>query len=369
LRRTRLTAALVAALVVSGCKPGPPVPPEAKEATALELRLWRAGASVYAAEDYGRYRERLKNALSALDGEAAKLGWFRDYAAVKADLRSVLDLGGEVLARVEGLKTARAASFGAESAKLTGRILELQEITVRLNEKGEARRALATAELILAEAQSLNGKAAFESVPARLNAARIQVDRAEAALSAFLDRYLDPGQVRMWKSWVAGTVEDSRRDGATAFVVDKLEGVLTVYRAGKPAREFSVGLGMNGFSDKLHSGDNATPEGRYKIIKKIPRSQFYKALLINYPNDEDKARFERAKKEGRLEAGTGIGGLIEIHGGGQDSLTRGCISLEDDDMDVLFGLAAVGTPVTIVGSLTTDHPIFSALKKKAHESK
>jgi hypothetical protein len=364
LRRTRLIAALVAALVVFGCKPGTPVPPEAKEASALELRLWRAGASVYAAEDYGRFRERFKAARTSLAKEEAKLGWFRDYRSVQADFREVLAFGDEVLTRVEAQKRAKAESFGSETEALTARILELQEITLRLNEKGEARRALATAELILAEAQTLNGKASFEGVPARLSAARLGIERAESALAAFLDRYLDAGQVRMWKSWVERTIEGSRRDGTTALVVNKLEGALTVYRAGKPLRIFSVGLGMNGFSDKLHSGDNATPEGLYKIIKKIPRSQYHKALLINYPNDEDKARFERAKKEGRLESGTGIGGMIEIHGGGQDSLTRGCVSLEDADMDVLFGLVAVGTPVTIVGSLASDHPIFAALKKR-----
>ncbi|MBN2206884.1 MAG: L,D-transpeptidase [Candidatus Aminicenantes bacterium] len=328
------------------------------------MRLWRAGASVYAAEDYGRYRERFKTARAALDRESAKLSWFRDYEAVQAELRSVLDFGHGVLDRVEGLKKVKAEAFGTEVGALTERILELQDITLRLNEKGAARRALARAELILAEAQALNGKAAFDALPGKLEAARSLIGLAETVLSDFLERFQDPVQVETWKRWVERTIEGSRRDGTAALVVNKIEGNLTVYRAGRPVRRFSVGLGMNGFSDKLHSGDNATPEGFYKVIKKIPRSQFYKALLIDYPNDEDKARFERAKKEGRLEAGAGIGGLIEIHGGGQDSLTRGCISLEDSDMDTLFAMVAVGVPVTIVGSLTTDLPIFDALGKK-----
>lgn len=364
MRRTRLIAALVVALFAFGCKTGSPVPPEADEASALELRLWRAGASVFAAEDYGRFRERFKAARSVLDRETAKLSWFRDYDAARDELRSVLEFGNEVLARVESQKRDRSEAFVAEAGALAGRIVELQDITLRLNEKGEARRALATAELILAEARALNGKEAFDSLPAKLEAARAQVGRAETALAYFLGRYLDNSQVRVWKRWVDQTVDASRRSGTTAIVVNKLEGDLTVYRAGRSVRSFRVGLGMNGFSDKLHSGDNATPEGLYKIIKKIPHSQYHKALLINYPNDEDKAAFERAKREGRLEAGTAIGGLIEIHGGGQDSLTRGCISLEDADMDSLYVLVAVGTPVTIVGSLATNHPIFAAIQKK-----
>jgi len=364
LHRTRLTAALVAALFAFGCRTGPPVPPEAKQAFELELRLWRAGASVYAAEAYGGFRERLKAAQTGLERESAKLGWFRDHQKAGAEFRAVLALGADILARVEAQKKAKADSFGAEAEFLARRIIELQEITLRLNEKGEARRSLALAELAMAEVQTLNDKAAFETIPGKLVSVRGMIGRSEAALAAFLERYLDPAQVKMWKSWVDRTIEDSKRAGTTAFVVNKIERTMTVFRAGKSVRSFDVGLGMNGFSDKLHSGDNATPEGLYKIIKKIPNSQFYKALLINYPNEEDRARFERARKNGSLDSRTGIGGLIEIHGGGKDTLTRGCIGLEDTDMDVVFNLAAVGTPVTIVGALETDHPILAAVKKR-----
>ena len=45
-------------------------------------------------------------------------------------------------------------------------------------------------------------------------------------------------------------------------------------------------------------GDYATPEGRYRIEKKMPTSQYYKALLLDYPNAEDKKRFQLNKMEG-----------------------------------------------------------------------
>ena len=86
---------------------------------------------------------------------------------------------------------------------------------------------------------------------------------------------------------------------------------------------YDIGLGRFGLSDKMYSGDEATPEGRYKIIRKFPNSTFYKALLIDYPNEEDRESFARGKRAGTIPVKAGIGGEIEIHGGGKDSLTRG----------------------------------------------
>ncbi len=98
---------------------------------------------------------------------------------------------------------------------------------------------------------------------------------------------------------------------------------MIVYKKGVAVAEFDVGLGFNGLSDKLHSGDDATPEGRYRITKKNTASRFYKALLINYPNEEDRRRFAAAKQKREIPYWVGIGGLVEIHGGGEDSLTTG----------------------------------------------
>ncbi len=137
---------------------------------------------------------------------------------------------------------------------------------------------------------------------------------------------------------------------------------MIVYRKGVAVAEFDVGLGFNGLSDKLHSGDDATPEGRYQITKKIPASRFYKALLINYPNEEDRRRFASAKQRREIPYWVGIGGLVEIHGGGEDSLTRGCVSVDDKVMDELFAMVSVGTPVTIVGTLDRESPIVKAIR-------
>jgi murein L,D-transpeptidase YafK len=138
---------------------------------------------------------------------------------------------------------------------------------------------------------------------------------------------------------------------------------LTVYKGGQVYRSYPAGFGFNGLSNKMHSGDNATPEGRYHIIQKIASSQYYKALLIDYPNEEDRRRFAREKNRGAIPTTIGIGGDIEIHGGGQDSLTRGCISMDNDKLDELFSLVSVGTAVTIVGTNEMENYVIRALRK------
>ncbi|MFH1679588.1 MAG: L,D-transpeptidase, partial [Candidatus Eisenbacteria bacterium] len=46
------------------------------------------------------------------------------------------------------------------------------------------------------------------------------------------------------------------------------------------------------------------------------------------------------------------GGLIEIHGDGGrgNDWTKGCVALSNEHMDRIFDAAAIGTPVTIIGS-------------------
>ena len=54
-----------------------------------------------------------------------------------------------------------------------------------------------------------------------------------------------------------------------------------------------------------------------------------------------------------LPASAKIGGLIEIHGNGGKGIdwTEGCIALTDKEMDIVFKIVKVGTPVTIIGSM------------------
>jgi murein L,D-transpeptidase YafK len=138
-----------------------------------------------------------------------------------------------------------------------------------------------------------------------------------------------------------------------AIVIDKLDRRLYLLRDGRVAATFDADLGRNALSGKAAAGDGATPEGRYHITEKRANgaTRWYKALVLNYPNDEDKKAFEAMRRRGEIPRGRGPGSLIEIHGlgGKQSNWTDGCVALQNSSMDSLFAQVPTGTPVTIVG--------------------
>jgi L,D-peptidoglycan transpeptidase YkuD (ErfK/YbiS/YcfS/YnhG family) len=356
------TALFVLAVFFAGCQV-PPAPPEVQKSGIQEQALWRAGASVFASQDYADYLQALRSARQGYDLENKKLGWFRDYSRIAAEFRSVLKTGDDILAKVQAYKADKRSSLEEGARNVRAKMATLSDITLSLTERGQARKQLAMAEVYLHEADSLMDRARFEDASRRLSQAGDCVKDAEEAVMAFIARYLDRRQVDVWKKWTDETIAESREKGSLALVISKLERRLTVYKGGRVYRSYPIGLGFNGLSSKHHSGDNATPEGRYHIIQKITASQYYKALLIDYPNEDDRKRFAREKNRGAIPVTIGIGGDIEIHGGGPDSLTRGCISMDNEKMDELFGLVGIGTPVTIVGTNETENYVIRTLRK------
>jgi murein L,D-transpeptidase YafK len=133
---------------------------------------------------------------------------------------------------------------------------------------------------------------------------------------------------------------------------------------GRLAESYTVDLGSNVLDRKVAAGDQATPEGRYRIVRRLDdgESRYYKALLLDYPNEADRQRLEEHRENGEVSASARSGGLIEIHGeGGRGTnWTDGCVALANGDMDEIFRRAKVGTPVTIVGGNGRDG-IFSNL--------
>ncbi|MFH1176560.1 MAG: L,D-transpeptidase, partial [Acidobacteriota bacterium] len=188
----------------------------------------------------------------------------------------------------------------------------------------------------------------------KLQQAREAAQVVHRGWSGLHARFGDRALLRLWRAWVETTIAESRRNSSFAIIVDKLHRRLLLYRRGLPAGERAAELGANGLLRKEHSGDRATPEGLYRVVQlKVGRStRYYKALLINYPNDEDRERYAAGKRRGTIPRRAGIGSLIEIHGDGGEGRdwTDGCVALSNQDMDWLFARVEVGTPVTIVGT-------------------
>jgi lipoprotein-anchoring transpeptidase ErfK/SrfK len=241
------------------------------------------------------------------------------------------------------------------STKLTNvdhKLDHFEEYYAHLPLSGTTRQNFTSAKMRYMESKEAYERGDYKQVNVNLDVASQLITKSVAEAHKYLSDYFT--DLPKWRRWADETISSSKNNGSTAILVDKFAHRLYVYSNGKIKKEFHVELGPNWIGTKQYRGDKATPEGKYHVTKKKGRAQtkYYKALLINYPNEEDKARYNRNVKNGSIPK-RGIGNLIEIHGDGGKGInwTEGCVALTNDEMDKLFDLVSVGTPVTIVGSL------------------
>jgi L,D-peptidoglycan transpeptidase YkuD (ErfK/YbiS/YcfS/YnhG family) len=349
-------------LILPGCSSSP-LPPEVGLIERMNHDLWKAQAHVYAPEEYQSYETTLKNIMDDLIREEARFIWFRDYEPIAGRLKAVLRGGEGILKRVQERKEAKRVNTTKQLSELEERITGLDRLSLTINEGRLARRSLTKASLMIKEAGFFLDREDYEGADSRLIMASGYIKDSEDILLPIFNRYTDKTLIKKWKRWIDELVADSRERGIIAIVVSKIDRSLTIYKHGIPSKTYEIGIGRNGLADKLLAGDGATPEGSYRVIKKLARSRYHKALLLNYPNDGDRREFRRLKKMGLIPKRAGIGGLIEIHGGGKEGMTYGCVSLENRHMDELFELVPLGTPVAIVGTASLKDDISIIPKK------
>jgi lipoprotein-anchoring transpeptidase ErfK/SrfK len=326
---------------------------EAAERAVANLRQARGERW---APNAARSAERqLRAALAEHQRQQAQTFFFqRDYDPVRRMLKTAEDAARQALrvARDERERTRAAAQQAIDRA---GETLEVAESVAEVVPVGSYERMLLRkSQMAILEARILYYRDEFPVAEQRASLAGLQAGRVSDRAARVAARFTDPDAIRRWRRMINETVEWSRRNSLPAVVVSKEAHTLTLYDDGRPARSYRVELGYNSVRDKQHAGDNATPEGRYMITAKkaAGASRYYKALLLNYPNDEDRAQFQRLRRTGDLPRWATPGGLIEIHGeGGRGrDWTNGCVAMPNRDIDDLFARVGVGTPVTIVGT-------------------
>jgi murein L,D-transpeptidase YafK len=132
------------------------------------------------------------------------------------------------------------------------------------------------------------------------------------------------------------------------LVVEKSKRRMMAYSHGKLVHTFSdIQLGDAPVGHKQFEGDEKTPEGRYTIDSRNPRSRYHLSLHISYP---DAAARSFAAAQRRKP-----GGDIFIHGQ-PNSLplgrmsgdwTDGCIAVSNDEIEALWLAVNDGTPIEI----------------------
>ena len=137
---------------------------------------------------------------------------------------------------------------------------------------------------------------------------------------------------------------------ADSILILKKDHLLELLANGKVIRTYHVALGQGGLAPKQKEGDALTPEGHYTIDSRTAESHYHKALHVSYPSAQDRAR--------AAKLGVAPGGAIMIHGlpngkgyvGAAHRLydwTLGCVAVTDDEIDEIWNLVPVGTPVEI----------------------
>jgi lipoprotein-anchoring transpeptidase ErfK/SrfK len=313
-------------------------------------------------EEYEQYTKALTRARSNFVRENTRLVIFRNYTSVRSEFKQLLQTGDSIIRELEPKKQEFSRSVEEKMAFLHNQIERLKGLSGKMNEGRLARRDLIQAEVSLLEARKRYEMKDFPGADEKTAVIAGHITAAEKILYPIAKRYSDEQQIVKWQQWFHDTLAESRTKNIPAIVVNKSERTLTLYKNGSLKKSYKIGLGRNDSRDKLHAGDYATPEGKYRIIKKLPRSRYYKALLINYPNEDDRKQFGIARQKGLIPRQAGIGGLIEIHGGGKDSMTYGCIAMDNPHIGELYKMVTVGTPVTIVGAVDSKNRLTSVLQ-------
>ena len=146
-------------------------------------------------------------------------------------------------------------------------------------------------------------------------------------------------------------------------VVRKAERVLTLYSGQQAVKEYRVGLGGSPARDKERQGDRCTPTGDFYVCTRLERSRFHRFLGISYPAPNDAQRglkqglIDRSEHSAILRAhqkrrqppwNTRLGGAVGLHGGGSGmDWTLGCVAVENGEIEELFAVLPLGTPVRI----------------------
>lgn len=147
------------------------------------------------------------------------------------------------------------------------------------------------------------------------------------------------------------TLFAQKNNSIDSICVFKAKREMQVFYQSKLIKTINIGLGKNSVGSKKIQGDGKTPEGLYYIQKKNTNSQFYKSLLISYPNFKDIFYAKTHNKN--------AGGNICIHGlpkgyvdegvkNGMNDWTAGCIVIKNKDMDFIYEAVSEGIPILIL---------------------
>ena len=329
--------ALVGSL--SGCMEA--VPQDAVKAVEnIDRDLMELRAADFSPTDYAQFAEQWTALKARVQADEDLIRWPWEPNDLEVALRRLQEEGSRTVARLTMERESLRRSAEDKIARVENRFrmmtLQVSAIDSRLvlGQKSDE------TERFMKQAHTFYEQGRYDrSLDASDRAAQNLATQA-AVLSRELGRYADRDRISRWQEMAKGTITWSRIHRTSAIVINKADRVLTLYRNGQKVLSYHVQLGFNGIREKQYQEDGATPEGRYRINSKVGQgqAQFYRALVLDYPNEDDRRRYQLGRKTGQIPASRAIGGQIEIHGVENKLMaqTLGCVMLDNQQMAHLY---------------------------------
>lgn len=344
------------------------IPPELVSAIeTIDQQLVALKAPEIAPEEYARFVRQWVPLRARVQSDDDLVHWPWETNDLETELRRLHEEGGSTLAKLHGERQAQQLRAQLKVLRVEERLRALSSQIDAIDGRIVLGGKPVQTDLLVKQARSFYDQHDYQRSIEAADMAGKALQVQATLLARELGRYADEQYIRGWQAVAQQTINWSRIHRSTAIVVSKAERVLTLYKNGSKVVSYPVRLGFNGIREKQFQGDGATPEGRYRITDKrgAGRTQFYRALVLDYPNQDDRRRFAQGKKVGRIPAVKQIGGQIEIHGVENELMaqTLGCVMLDNAQMSALFERVEPGTPVSIVGALTGRNAVAMALAK------
>ena len=311
-----------------------------------------AEADVYSETKYKQALQIYETAMKNWSRENDRFILVRDYASVISSAQKAKKIADE--SKEESIAKADDLSKNVDAAfvSMEKKIELYNKLFKNLPIPKSVFDAHNKSKMFFSESKIAQGNGKLKEAEILFKKAEIYCNHANTAAAKMLRDYFN--DYSRWKNLANDAIAASR-GGNKVILVDKVAHILYVYQSGKAIRSYDVEFGPNWMAHKERAGDKATPEGNYHITSKKAGggTGYHKAMLLDYPNAEDRARFAQLKRQGLISRRTGIGNLIEIHGNGGRGFdwTSGCVGMRDRDIDDLFRVVGSGTRVTIVGSI------------------
>ena len=352
--------ALVGSL--SGCVDA--VPQDAIEAVEkIDRDLMELRAVEFSPTDYAQFTQQWMALKARAQADEDLIRWPWEPNDLEVALHRLQEEGASTVVRLTKERETLRRSAEDKIARVENRLQKMIQQVSAIDGRLLLGQKPDEIKLLMKQAHAFYEEGRYDRSLDSSDQAAQNLSTQAAQLSGELGRYADRDRINRWQQMAKGTITWSRIHRTSAIVINKADRELILYRNGQKILSYPVRLGLNGIREKRYQGDGAAPEGQYRISSKHGKTPFYRALVLDYPNEEDRRRSRLERKTGQIPLSQAIEEQFEIHGVENELMaqTLGGVMLDNPQMALLYDRVSKGTPVTIVGALHEQNSVALTL--------